>query len=309
MTRCSDAARARGDQLAGTATRMPTWLILEHAGSWGQDAWRDARLPDGLGSEIIRRCEAANVRPLLARRPVPPGGHQPVDAEHRPRAWIARSSVTAPWLATTVLDDPRDLLDLEVSTLATTAPRGWELTDEPFFGVCTHGRHDACCAIRGRPVAAALAAAEPDATWEVSHIGGDRFAANLLVLPEGLYYGGLDPATVVTVAATHRRHGVDLEHLRGRSTWSMPVQAALIALRRHLGDIALTEPSNVRAERTEHGWEITANSGGQRWAIDVTRQAPPAVPLTCSARAPGIPWRHTAREPGGVSRPGRDERA
>ena len=26
-------------------------------------------------------------------------------------------------------------------------------------------------------------------TWEVSHIGGDRFAANLLVLPEGLYYG------------------------------------------------------------------------------------------------------------------------
>ena len=90
---------------------------------------------------------------------------------------------------------------------------------------------------------------------------------------------------------------------------SVPVQAALIALRRHLGDIALTEPSNVRAERTEHGWEITANSGGQRWAIDVTRQAPPAVPLTCSAGAPGIPWRHTASEPRVVSRPRRDERA
>ena len=60
--------------------------------------------------------------------------------------------------------------------------------------VCTHGRHDACCAERGRPVAAALAAAHPEQTWEVSHIGGDRFAANVLVLPDGLYYGRVSAA-------------------------------------------------------------------------------------------------------------------
>jgi hypothetical protein len=55
-----------------------------------------------------------------------------------------------------------------------------EVSEEPIYLVCTHGRHDACCAVRGRPVAAALAAAYPERTWECSHIGGDRFAANVV---------------------------------------------------------------------------------------------------------------------------------
>ena len=38
---------------------------------------------------------------------------------------------------------------------------GWAVVDEPLFLVCTHGRHDRCCALRGRPVAAALAARHP----------------------------------------------------------------------------------------------------------------------------------------------------
>src|SRR6201999_3136522 len=41
---------------------------------------------------------------------------------------------------------------------------------EPFAGplhlVCVHGRHDVCCAVRGHPLAKALAAADPRRTWE-----------------------------------------------------------------------------------------------------------------------------------------------
>ena len=51
------------------------------------------------------------------------------------------------------------------------------LEPEPMLLVCTHGVHDTCCAVRGRPVAAALARRWPEATWECSHVGGDRFAA------------------------------------------------------------------------------------------------------------------------------------
>ncbi len=32
-------------------------------------------------------------------------------------------------------------------------------------------------------------------------MGGDRFAANMVVLPEGLYYGRMDPGTASQVAA------------------------------------------------------------------------------------------------------------
>src|SRR4029453_5830608 len=69
------------------------------------------------------------------------------------------------------------------------------------------GRHGACCAERGRPVAAALAQAHPEETWEVSHIGGDRFAGNLLVLPNGLYYGRLDPGPALAAPGPPRSGG------------------------------------------------------------------------------------------------------
>ena len=62
----------------------------------------------------------------------------------------------------------------------------------PLVAVCAHGKHDQCCAVRGRAATAAIAARYPEFTWECSHLGGDRFAATMLVLPEGLCYGRVD---------------------------------------------------------------------------------------------------------------------
>ena len=75
----------------------------------------------------------------------------------------------------------------------------------PILLVCTHGVHDTCCALRGRPVAAALAARWPGQVWECSHVGGDRFAPNVVVLPDGFYYGNLDPETAVRHRPTPSR--------------------------------------------------------------------------------------------------------
>lgn len=105
--------------------------------------------------------------------------------------------------------------------------------------MCTHGRHDTCCAERGRPVAAALATSFPEETWEASHLGGDRFAANLLVLPAGIGYGRLDAASVTGVAAGHLAGRLSLAHLRGRSGLAMSLQSAEFALREHLDEVAL----------------------------------------------------------------------
>ena len=79
----------------------------------------------------------------------------------------------------------------------------------PLLLVCTHGIHDTCCALRGRPVAAALAEHWPDAVWECSHVGGDRFAPNVVVLPDGYYYGQLDPESAVAAVRSHLAGTVD----------------------------------------------------------------------------------------------------
>jgi hypothetical protein len=150
--------------------------------------------------------------------------------------------------------------------------------DGPLFGVCTHGRHDACCAERGRPVAAALTASHPAETWEISHMGGDRFAANMVVLPEGLYYGRLDPGTASQVAELHEQGRVDLTRLRGRSTYPMHVQYAEIALRRHLEEDRLDAVRLVRRQ----GWSSVFLRDGVEWSVTVRRVTREPAQLTCS---------------------------
>jgi hypothetical protein len=115
--------------------------------------------------------------------------------------------------------------DLELLGLTDDRPE-WQPYDGPLYLVCTHGRHDRCCALRGRPVAQALSRRYPERTWECSHVGGDRFAANLVVLPEGLYLGRIAADRVVAVVEDLAQGRLPAGHVRGRSSLPLPVQAA-----------------------------------------------------------------------------------
>jgi hypothetical protein len=154
--------------------------------------------------------------------------------------------------------------------------------------VCTHGRHDVCCAVRGRPVALALAARWPDQVWECTHIGGDRFAANVLVVPDGTVYGGLDAESAVTVLERHLHGAVDTEHLRGFSAHPPPVQAALAAVLRAHGPAAVTDVRPGEVVATGEGWRVEvlgAVAVPARSQVTVQRTRQPAARLTCRAEA------------------------
>src|SRR5207249_4701681 len=81
----------------------------------------------------------------------------------------------------------------------------------------------------------ALAASHGELVWESSHIGGDRFAGNLVCLPHGLYFGRVGPAEAAEVADAYLAGRIDLGHYRGRSCYDMLVQAAEDAVRRRWG--------------------------------------------------------------------------
>lgn len=276
--RCAAASGLREESAAGTASTVRAFLLIENTGPWGADALRDARLPDGLGVTLSRAAAAAGVRSLLVRRP------DRATHEAGIRVFAAFAHPVRPWLESAVLTDPHDLLDLDLVALGQGRSPGLAPHDGRLLCVCTHGRHDACCAERGRPVAAALAAEHPEETWEVSHIGGDRFAGNLLVLPDGLYYGRIDPPAALRVARAHASEQLELDHLRGRSSYAMPVQFAEIALRRELGE---TRTSGVRLLSRRRDADVTDavfDARGARWRVQV-RTAPGSelLQLTCRA--------------------------
>jgi len=274
--RCSGASLLRDEPIAGTASHVRAFLLVEHTGAWGVNALRDARLPDGLGNHLLLSSHAAGVRVLLARRPDRSGSDDV-------RVFAAYADPEAPWLESVAFTDIHEVLDLDLRALGRGRSLGLDRTDQSLFCVCTHGRHDACCAERGRPVAAALEAAHPEETWEVSHIGGDRFAANMVVLPHGLYYGRLDAASAIAVAGAHLSGGLDLDHLRGRSGLNMRVQAAEVALRRRLEETRHEAVRFVGASRDDDVTTARFDVAGTTYAVRVrTRQVEPQR-LTCQA--------------------------
>jgi hypothetical protein len=292
--RCAIASGLRGDVLAGTASTVRAFVLVEHPGPWGVDALRDARLPDGVGEALRERSRTSGVRVLLVRR----HGRRAAGAGpgQGTRVLAAHAHPHRPRLEAITVDDVRALLDVDLAALRAEGSLGWPEEAGPVLAVCTHGRHDACCAASGRPVAAALAAAHPEETWEVSHIGGDRFAGNLLVLPHGLYYGRLDRVSALTVAGAHLAGQVDLDHLRGRSGWSMPVQHAEVALRRELGETRLDAVQLVRARSDGARTSAVLRVGGQEWEVEVeTRPGAESHLLTCRATHENAAPQHAVR--------------
>jgi len=274
--RCSGASLLRDEPIAGTASTVRAFLLVEHTGSWGANALRDARLPYGLGNHLLLSSHAAKVRVLLARRPDRSGTEDV-------RVYAAYADPVSPWLESEAFTDIHEVLDLDLAALGRGRSLGLSPTEGSLFCVCTHGRHDACCAERGRPVAAALESAHPEETWEVSHIGGDRFAANMVVLPHGLYYGRLDPVSALGVAGAHLAGGLDLDHVRGRSGLPMPVQAAEIALRRRLEE---TRDDALRFLGAARDGDVTAarfDVAGTTYAVRVRSRRGETHRLTCQA--------------------------
>jgi len=274
--RCTASSDERGESLIGTASTVRAFLLIEAPGSWGVDAVRDGGLPEPVKTKLAKAANLHNVRLLLIRRY---GRSKPCDIT----VFASSADPASSWVESTCLDDPADLLGLDLAALGAGRSPGLAAHASPLFLVCTHGKHDVCCAEQGRPVAAALHERYPENTWEVSHIGGDRFAGNVLVLPDGLYYGRLSPRGAVTLAERHSRGHLDLEHLRGRSGFPFPVQAAEIFLRAELDATELDALSLTARFMRDAETEAVFTNGAQSWAVRVETTRVAAERLTCQA--------------------------
>jgi hypothetical protein len=258
-TRCSDGVRLHGDPPHASAVRYQRFLLLEVPGPWGSAALEDSRLEAGVARRLALAAAASDVRVVLIRRP---GRHPPASADDRANAlaWaIADTTAGIERVRWGAWRDPADLLDIDLSataclTAGTSRPQRLAL-------VCTNGKRDQCCAIRGRPVAAAIDAASSWDTWECSHIGGHRFAATLLLLPYGDMFGRLDPGSAEQALRQFDAGQIMLSHYRGRCGQPFPVQAALHAAAIQLGDC---RRGAIRAS--------SVRSAGDRWEVEVSHR-------------------------------------
>jgi len=279
---CAETSRADLEPLAATASRVDTWILLEYRGLWSHDAVDGSTLTPEVKAHVVRqRALHPNVRILFVRQ-----------TERRSAdgivVFVAR---TGEGLRRFELGSYDDLLGLDLEAAGETCAR-------PLFLVCTHGKHDRCCSKYGRPLYDAVREQlDPDWVWQSSHVGGDRFAGNLVVLPDGVYYGRVEPADAWAVVEAALEGRVHLPHYRGRSCHTFPAQAAERAVRETTGLLGVQDVSVDDLVRAGGGWRVVVTAGGVSYEVDVRREEGEPTHLTCSTQTLRRPKRFVAGTP------------
>jgi hypothetical protein len=279
---CSDVSRDNGEPLDATASRVDHWLLVEYRGLWNSDAVAGSGLSDQVKASLRHlTAQRDRSRLLLIRRP---------DRRRHPRlaVFAATSREGEERLAHVEIDDHEDLRALDPWNDAGAS-------GEPLFLACTHGKHDPCCARRGRPLFEALSEQlDPASVWQCTHIGGDRFAGNLLCLPRGVYYGRVERDDVPALVDDYFDGRISLAHYRGRSCWPFAVQAAERRIRADDGLTRLDDLSLVSAKRSGNRWEVAFETPAGRRGVDVLVELGELTKLTCASEAAKRPFRYVA---------------
>lgn len=257
---CSDLCLEAGEPMPGTATRVDVWILLEYRPTWRRKATDDNDLPPAAAAWLGRQVEALSaggllVRPQFVRRPEPGGDGVTV--------FLARDGR----LARTAVAGYDDLVSLDLDSAS------MDEVAEPHYFVCTNGQRDLCCARYGLPAWTRLDEIVGERAWQTTHVGGHRFAPNVLVLPQGALYGRVTEAEVPGFVDTVEAGRLSLEHLRGRCAWPAEAQAA----ETHLGGagtlkavddgkVTFETPSGERTvtvRRAQTPWRMIPSCGAE----------------------------------------------
>ena len=253
--------------------RIESWLLLEYPHVWRRNAIPESGLPQALRTSldrIARRFPAH--RQLLIRR------------QHRAsspvRCFIAETREDRSRLTCFEADSYDDLARLDLAALPAGTP-----VIQPLYLVCTHGTHDKCCAKLGLPVYAALREHAGESVWQCTHVGGDRFAANLVCLPQGIYYGRVDPRDAPAIADAFARGEIWLGNYRGRCCYPRAAQVAEYFLRVETGIRRIDDLRLRGIERPAEGeWRVRFAATEQEYVVEY-RTTPEALrqQLTCKS--------------------------
>ncbi len=210
------------ESMWGTANQVDVWLLLEYKPAWQAKVLADNDLAEQtrnwLAHSISRLSDAGyKVRPQFVRQP---------ELDRDDSRLLVAVSERLLEFSGTGYDFLQSLDLLEIVQNART----YAQLEQPRYFVCTNGQRDMCCSRFGLPSYAALRERLGDRVWQVSHLGGHRFAPNVLVLPAGVLYGRVDVAYVSEFLQATESNTLDFSRLRGRSRYPAHVQAAEASL-------------------------------------------------------------------------------
>lgn len=266
--------------LAGSAVQVDVWLLVEYAYAWKPKALEDNILPSSVTAVFDRLNDEFKALGLRLRIQFI---KQASSELHCPRLYFADGRDDTWQLLTTQLKGYEEFPHLTAIELLEGRQLGFTPSLEEIYLVCTNGQRDICCARFGRPLYSRLNEVYGDRIWQTTHIGGHRYAPNLLCLPSGFVYGFVSPDLGVNLVQDHGKQKLDVGRLRGRSHYPPHVQAGEIFARQEHNlsrrdDVVCTSsPGSMDRVRVQI-------AGAESEEITLLKQSVPNLPTDCEVK-------------------------
>lgn len=224
---CRDSSSNAGEHLYGTVPRIEHWFLLEYGGNWSSDALKDSTVPQEVKSELTS---------LLTE--FPDSRLQLIKSDDSDSSTVCfyyiNSTEFEPKTYKFILSSYEDIPKLGLSGLIENGEIEDSLSDEKLALICTHGSYDKCCGKYGVPVYNELKGNEKLVVWKTTHVGSHRFSANMVMLPEGVYYGRVSTDNLNEIIKSHLREEIYLDCFRGRCCYNQNAQVSDFFLRKEL---------------------------------------------------------------------------
>lgn len=249
---CSLESTNVEEPLFGTMSKSSIWILLEYPFSWGAKALKNSKIPQPVKERLSSMVDSSpEVRLQLIKKPKS-------NLTGQITIYVAIPRESQPILYKFLLAKYDDILNVDFTAIFSGEQVYQDrIQKEPIYLVCTNGKRDPCCAKFGIPVFTSLRRMGGDKVWQTTHVGGHRFAANVLCFPHGILYGRVAREDVQPIVDSFQSGKIYLEKYRGRACYNEVVHAAEYYLRNKTNNngISAFHLQGVE-EKAENQWSV-----------------------------------------------------
>ncbi|MFT4092659.1 MAG: sucrase ferredoxin [Niabella sp.] len=271
---CSAASRYFKESLAGTAANSKAFILIEYSNPFPEKII-DALFDKAWLKNIQLLAKSLKGKVLLIR-------NRKSNFKDCKIIFVDCSRSQYFTIQTTV----EACTAVDVAAHISSAETSWQT--DPFFLICTNGKKDKCCAKFGFPVFKFFESFNADVNvWESSHVGGDRFAANVVAMPFGIYYGHVAVEDVGHIMVRTLLRKIYKNKYRGMCRRSFYEQAIECHLRDYLQNYDIDFEINTKLlEHHDDLYKVnvtTSNNG--HYIMEIIRETIPYPHyLTCKSK-------------------------